>query len=113
MENVEAKPRKRVSKIERVPIEGDTLNRINHWIDQIQKNGQGVKISRKAIVEWLVGNHPPELSMAEVKILQEKNFDEVNFTAWALSEMRLARSQGKELKLSIPKAYLVTDPDGE
>jgi hypothetical protein len=95
------KPRRRNRQYnERIHLTKEALDRVTHWSDQISQQLKGSKVTRSAIVEWLVIVRPSELSESEISELQSKHFDEVKFAAWALKELKAAKARGEALSMS-------------
>ena len=91
--------KKRAVAVDRITLRPDSLNRLDGWLASLQVKFRGIRVSRSDLVNWLIGARAPELSGAELRALQREYFDEVQFTAWALRELKDARARGEKLSL--------------
>jgi hypothetical protein len=85
---------------ERVTIHREAASRIDGWVTELQSTVRGLKLTRSDVVNWLVQSHSDSLTSREIEDIKQKYFDEVEFTEWALRELKEARGRGEKLSLS-------------
>ena len=96
-EKKSTKPRSTHS--DRIPMNMEALQKIDRWQKHIEHHYQGTRITRAEIANFVLLQHPDELSPDEMHQLGTKNFDDVRFTAWALQTLRQSRAAGKNTSL--------------
>lgn len=94
-----ATPKKRNQHPDRVTLEAPALARLDVWIKQLKLRNQGIEISRKDLLNWMVLNRDEALSSSEQKQLTEEFYDEEKFLRYAWEEIRSAKSKGEKVSL--------------
>jgi hypothetical protein len=98
MEDIKIKnPRK--TNQERVSLRPEALERINAWMNQLSEQCKGIALNRSDLVNWLINHHNPVLTKKEVDNIRDCHFDDVEFAAWALRELKAARTRGERVTL--------------
>jgi len=96
----EKKERKRATEpVERVTLGREAVERIDHWLQVAKQAVPGMRLIRPDLVTHLILSHSPELSAQEIKGLRKRYFDEVEYAAWIVREMKRAREQGETVSL--------------
>lgn len=90
---------KKTARRDRVNLDPVSITRLNEWTAQLSGNLVGMRVSRGDLVNFIIGCHAPALSVSELGQLRERYFDEVEFAAQALKELKKARGSGQKLSL--------------
>ena len=98
--NAEIKEKKYQKHPDRITLSSGALERVNAWLDQIRDELKGIRISRNDLVEHFILAQPDQLPSEVIEALKDARFDEVAFAAWALRELKAARSRGDKLTLA-------------
>lgn len=96
----ETKPKVRVKHPDRVSLSPEAVIRLNEWMDALETNARGIKISKNELVSFLILNHAVKLSESETLQLKDQYFDEVRFAEWAVQQLKAAKASGRHLTLS-------------
>jgi hypothetical protein len=97
MEDAQVDKKKEKQKQDRVSLDGESLERLNSWLVQLQEELQGIKVNRTDLVRWLISSHAVLLSRTEMESIREQCFDEVEYASWALKQVKKARAEGQKL----------------
>ena len=85
---------------ERVTLSEATATKLDQWIEKVTLTRQGVELSRRDVVEWLISNHSENLSPSEEKELADTHYNEVKFLQYAIREIKEAKGRGEETNLA-------------
>lgn len=85
---------------DRVTLKTDSLAQLSKWVDQLQLQSKGIRVSKTDLVNFLIVSHSPNLTEEEINQLKTQHFDEVRFYSWALSRLKAERAQGKNVSLA-------------
>ena len=101
MESVETSTEVKIKKsyLERITLDKENLEKVDGWISKIMESKKGVKITKTSLVNWMIQQHSPDLSMHEQKRLEEAFFDEVKFGQWLIQEMKTRRANGEKVSV--------------
>jgi hypothetical protein len=106
MEDIQVEGKTGKQKQDRVSLDGDSLERLNKWLAQLQEELQGIKVSRTDLVRWLIHSHAVLLTRNEMDGIREQCFDDVEYASWALRQVKKARAEGQKLSLQdVMKAH--------
>ena len=86
-------------QIERVVLNADVATKLDTWITRITESRQGVSLSRKDVINWLVMSKGENLSPLEMKELADAHYDDVKFLQFAMRELKSARANGESVDL--------------
>lgn len=86
-------------QIERVVLSPEVAARLDQWIMSITSSRQGVDLSRKDVIQWLVTSKGENLSPHETKELADAHYDDVKFLHFAMRELKAARANGENVDL--------------
>ena len=85
--------------VDRISLKTESIARVEHWISQIKERHKSVRISRNAVVNFVLLQRAPELSNEEIEHLGGAHQDDIRFAMWAVKAMREARSRGERYSL--------------
>ena len=85
--------------VDRISLKPESIARVDHWISQIKERHQSVRISRNAVVNFILLQRAPNLSDDEIEQLGGAHRDDIRFAMWAVKAMREARSRGERYSL--------------
>ena len=86
-------------QIERVVLSNEVAVKLDRWIATITSSRQGVDLSRRDLIQWLVMSKSDNLSPHEIKELADAHYDDVKFLHFAMRELKQARANGKQVDL--------------
>ncbi len=86
-------------KTERVVLNTEVAAKLDRWIESITSSRQGVDLSRRDIVDWLVMSKGDNLSPHELKELADAHYDDVKFLQFAMRELKQAHAKGERVDL--------------
>lgn len=92
--------RTKVRHPDRVTLNPESLARISKWVEELQQNIRGIRISKNDLVNFLINTRPPQLNEEECNSLKTQYFDEVRFYSWALARLKTEKAQGKSTSLA-------------
>jgi hypothetical protein len=85
---------------DRVTLDPVAVTRLDCWLNEIQSQLKGVRISRSDLVSFLIAQHSTALNSREIELLKNIHFDEAAFAEWALKEFRRAKDKGENPSLA-------------
>jgi hypothetical protein len=88
-----------VPQADRIAMSSLSAERLKTWIEQVQGQVAGIRVTKTDLVNWLIENHDAELSGQEVRALEISFFDEIKFAEWALRELKARRAQGESVSI--------------
>ena len=100
IEAVSETKKKRARFPDRITIELGALSRLDQWIAELKARSQGIEITRKDLLNWLVEHHDERLTATEERLLTEAFYDEEKFLKYAWEEIRQAKAKGETLRLA-------------
>ncbi len=100
MESVKMEPLKTTKKVERIILDSNSVEKINLWVNQIQKElGDTVNVTQKSLVNFIIQAHSVVLSADEVQKIKSENFDLIKALKKATDEAIRAKQAGNEMQL--------------
>ena len=100
MESVKMEPVKTTKKVERTILDSNSVEKINLWVNQIQKElGDTVNVTQKSLVNFIIQAHSVVLSADEVQKIKSENFDLIKALKKATDEAIKAKQAGNEMQL--------------
>lgn len=97
----EKKKRTRTQYADRVTLKPEVLALVNGWLEQLDSEFKGIRMSRAELVNWILVNHPPALSGTELQSLKEAFFDDVRYATWILEALKEARAKGEPASIEM------------
>ncbi|MEZ4814402.1 MAG: hypothetical protein R3A80_04245 [Bdellovibrionota bacterium] len=91
---------KKIETIERVVLSLEATQKLDKWIEKVTSSRQGVDLSRRKLVDWLIMNKPENLSSVEEKEIADLNYNEVRFLKYAIKEIEQAQERGEKVDLA-------------
>ncbi len=86
--------------IERVVLSAEATLKLDRWIEKITSTRQGVDLSRRKLVNWLVMSKAENLSPTEEKEVADLYYNEVRFLKYAIKEIEEAQDRGEKVNLA-------------
>jgi hypothetical protein len=86
--------------IERVVLSPEAIAKLDRWIEKITSARQGVDLSKRKLVDWLILSKAENLSPAEEKEVADLYYNDVRFLKYALKEIREAQDRGESVNLA-------------
>lgn len=86
---------------DRVVLDQNSLKRIDAWIEQVTLTGKGVMLSRKEMVNWIIGSHEELLPPQSLTTLKTLFFSELRFLHEAIKEVRAAKLKGEKVNMDL------------
>lgn len=96
---LEKNNRMRVKHPDTVTIDQKNLTKVARWMDQIESQTNGVKVTRKDIVNWLICAHAESLSTKELSAISRLFYDEERMLLQILKNVRRAKANGEQVSL--------------
>ncbi len=93
------KEKKKVSKIDRVALSSNAIDRMDKWLAALSEHYQGIKLRRNDLTSWLILNHRSELSVDEIKGIGAEFYDETQFAQWIVRRLKEAKATGKSISI--------------
>jgi hypothetical protein len=91
---------KRTEAVERVVLSAEATLKLDRWIEKITSTRQGVDLSRRKLVNWLIMSKAENLSPAEEKDVADLYYNEVRFLKYAIKEIEEAQDRGETVNLA-------------
>jgi hypothetical protein len=91
---------KRTEAVERVVLSTEATLKLDRWIEKITSTRQGVDLSRRKLVDWLIMSKAENLSPAEEKDVADLYYNEVRFLKYAIKEIEEAQDRGETVNLA-------------
>lgn len=91
---------KKSEAIERVVLSAEATLKLDRWIEKITSTRQGVDLSRRKLVNWLIMSKAENLSPTEEKEVADLYYNEVRFLKYAIKEIEEAQSRGETINLA-------------
>lgn len=91
---------KKIETVERVVLSLEATQKLDKWIEKITSTRQGVDLSRRKLVDWIIMSKPENLSSAEEKEIAELHYNEVRFLKYAIKEIEQAQERGEKIDLA-------------
>ncbi len=96
MEDENQKP----ATVERVVLSAEATLKLDRWIEKITSSRQGVDLSRRKLVDWLILSKTENLSPAEDKEVADLYYNDVRFLKYAIKEIEEAQGRGETINLA-------------
>jgi hypothetical protein len=91
---------KKIETTERVVLSAEATEKLDLWIEKITSTRQGVDLSRRKLVDWLIMSKAENLSPAEEKDVADLYYNEVRFLKYAIKEIEEAQGRGETINLA-------------
>ena len=91
---------KKTEAVERVVLSTEATLKLDRWIEKITSTRQGVDLSRRKLVDWLIMSKAENLSPAEEKDVADLYYNEVRFLKYAIKEIEEAQGRGETINLA-------------
>ncbi len=91
---------KKTEAVERVVLSTEATLKLDRWIEKITSTRQGVDLSRRKLVDWLIMSKAENLSPAEEKDVADLYYNEVRFLKYAIKEIEEAQDRGETVNLA-------------
>ena len=91
---------KKLEIIERVVLSSEAIAKLDRWIEKITSTRQGVDLSKRKLVDWLIMSKAENLSPAEEKEVADLYYNDVRFLKYAIKEIREAQDRGESVNLA-------------
>lgn len=95
--NQEKKARNRFP--DRFTVEPENLEKLNQLMEQLIQSKQGISVTRKEMLNWMIERFSDQLSQSDLKDLSDRFYDEERFLRLAWEEVRAAKSRGERITL--------------
>ena len=91
---------KKIETVERVVLSLEATQKLDKWIEKITSTRQGVDLSRRKLVDWLIMSKPENLNSSEEKEIADLHYNEVRFLKYAIKEIEQAQERGEKVDLA-------------
>lgn len=92
----EKQVKRRQTYSDRITLKPESLCRIDGWLEQLENQFKGIKISRTQLINWLVMERKVEFSRDEQANLQRAFFDDEMLGLWVIRELKERRGRGEQ-----------------
>ena len=84
----ESQKEKDVIYLDKVGLLQSSTEKINAWIYSVEEKKQGTKITKRALVNWVIEQLPELPSKSDLNLLVEKFYDEERHLKQRIRELR-------------------------
>lgn len=84
----ESQKEKDVIYLDKVGLVPSSTEKIDAWISAVEEKKQGTKITKRALVNWLIEQLPELPSKSDLNLLVEKFYDEERHLKQRIRELR-------------------------
>lgn len=89
---------------DRATLTPEALDRVNLWLEQVEKHSQGIDATRSDIVNWFILSAHEALSGQQLKEIASKFHNPVKYARWALKEVARAAARGEQVEIKLVPA---------
>jgi hypothetical protein len=99
LNNVEKK-KKQLKALERISLSSEATQNIDSWLEQLKSAVVTAKVTRGAVVNWLIESKGRMLSRNELTEIEERLFDPIKAIEVALAKAKVAAETGERVDIS-------------
>src|ERR1700693_187365 len=81
----------------RVALEDESVNKIDRWVEQVNREAKGVRIKRNELLDWMVQSLPDTLKSRQIKRISKRFYDAVIYMESELKKAKEARARGETI----------------
>jgi len=82
---------------ERIAISKEASDRLDQWVEELEKQAKGIRVTRADVADFILLSHSPALSGEEVAKLEDSHFDDVKFSFWIARTLQRKRANGESV----------------
>jgi hypothetical protein len=79
----------------RVALEDVSIDKIDRWVEQVNREAKGVRIKRNEMLDWMVKSLPDTLKSKQIKRISKLFYDAVVYMESELRKAKEARARGE------------------
>ena len=100
--SLEPVPKKSVRAVDRVTLGSAEAERVMTWIDQLGIASKGyLDLTKSDVVNFLIREHPQELSLKEIRGIRSSHYDPVRHMNWITPRLKEALAKNDMAQVAI------------
>ena len=86
--------------VDRIVLRRIECGKLDRWVSNLNERFDGmIRITKSDLANFIIRQHPEDLSPDEVSLIESEFYDEVRWLNWALGKIRQAKKEGRALSL--------------